>query len=217
MTRARKLLAPVLALGLLAGCSDGVVAGVRDAPAGARPGPGSAQWMGGSVPDIGGAWHWSRVEKLTLPDWVAEGIAGIQPEGPITIARCEASGTMMLDQTGATFTGLETKTSSICTTGGRQDVPPQQFVPPDAFLPVTVSGRIHGRSLRLLLDGVIVDCEYHVVIPHIQDGVAQAMSGGGPCVVPGHPKSDISLEPPPGAASQSRGGAVTLHWEAVRP
>lgn len=160
-----------------------------------------------SPADVSGSWNWSRVEQLTFPAWVATDIIGIQPEGPTTVARCQGSGTMSLIQADASFTGTFVQTAQECTTQGGQ-----AFQDPAAFVPVAIDeGRIRGQSIGLLLDGVVVDCLYHAVISEVQAGVALALAGVGRCIVPGHPKSELPLDPPPAGTS------TTLSWEAWRP
>jgi hypothetical protein len=170
----------------------------------------TALQSGGSPPDLSGAWNWSRVEQLTMPSWLAEFVIGIDPEGPITRATCEGSGTMTLTQTGATFTGTATQTTHGCETAGGQ-----QFQSPGAAMPIAVAdGRISGRAIRFSFSNPTVSpCPHQATISAIQGDTAVALTGTGRCFVPGHPKSEspILLDPPPGGTSK------TLTWQAVRP
>ncbi len=207
MFKPRKLLALTLGTAWLAGCSESGVTDVSPTRSDGQAVPPSARAYAGPAADLGGDWNWTSEEHLTIPDWVAVAIFGIQPEGPTTSARCENSGTMSLDQTDASFTGELFRTTHQCVTRGGQI-----FQDPAAFAPRAVTdGRIRGRSVRLRLDGPLVECLYHAVISDIQGGVATALDGGGRCIVPGHPQSDVPLDPPPAGTSK------TLDWEAVRP
>lgn len=159
---------------------------------------------------LAGDWTWTRLEQLTIPDWFAAGVLGIQPEGRYTHARCESSGVMWLSQAGADFEGAATATVQECLTSGGQG-----FVSPGFQIPTAVEqGRMRGNGLRFVLSNPMVrPCPFHATIEEISEGVATALSGGGRCVLPGHPRSEsvVQLDPPPGGTS------VTLRWEAVRP
>lgn len=203
------MLIPALLGGLtLIACRDDV-AGLGASQSEGRAAALSLQGAGGSVVDVSGDWNWSDVSHLTLPVFVAE-LTGIEPEGPITHARCEAAGTMTLTQTGTSFGGVAMTNFQQCVTLGGQ-----VFSSPDAGLPKAVGdGRIRGASVRFSFSNVVVTpCPYHAVISGVQDGVARALRGGGRCVVPGHPQSEspVMLDPPPGGTSK------TLRWVAVRP
>jgi hypothetical protein len=157
--------------------------------------------------DVGGDWRWSVELALSFPDWVAAGVFGIQPEGPITTARCAMTGTMTLIQDDDTFTGTSLITGGGCLTRGGQAF--MGIVAPEAI----VDGRITGRSLgwRQVVAGGLVACRLHAVIADEQAGLATVLDGGGPCIVPGHPKLDDPFDPPPG------GTQSILSWTAVRP
>lgn len=207
MTESRKLLALIVGIAGLTGCSESGITDASPPPSEGRGVPQPAAANAGAAVDVGGAWVFTREEQLTIPDWVAVAIFGIQPEGPVTIARCTSSGTMTLSQTDATFTGVSMRTAHQCVTRGGQP-----FQDPAAFAPVPITdGRIGGSAVRFLHDGPLVDCEHHAVISDVQGGVAVALDGGARCVVPGHPKSDVPLDPPPAGTSK------TLDWQAVRP
>lgn len=210
MTRSLKLLTLTMGAAWIAGCSDSGITDASSAEADEHGGPGSAQASAGPTADLDGSWNWSSEEHLTFPDWVALAVFGFTPqqiEGPTMSGRCENEGTLTLVQTDAAFTGVLTQTAHQCVTKGGQP-----FQDPGAFVPVAiVEGQIRGRSLRFLRDGFMVDCPQHGVISEIQGGVANALKGTAHCVVPGHPKSDVPLDPPPAGTSK------TLSWQAVRP
>lgn len=188
MSESRTFVAVAIGIALIAGCSETEIT---------EASPDRSPLMsahGGASIDISGDWLWSREEHLIFPAWVAELIFGIQPEGPTTSARCSGSGTMSLVQTGNTFSGVATSEGGQCTTRGGQvfaGVAPNEPI---------VDGQIRGKSVRFHLIGAggSVDCAMHAVISEIQAGTASALTGGGHCIVPGHPKSPIPLDPPPG-------------------
>lgn len=210
---AHSMLSTLVVASLLMGCSGESLMGPEAAPSEAVTfeSPAAKQAQKPAVVDVSGSWNWSRQEHLTLPDWVVTDILQptnptLTPEGPITQATCTGSGIMTLVQADATFSGTFTQTAHACVTTGGQD-----FKDPTAFVPVAVEeGRIRGRSIRMLLDDIMIDCIYHAVISKVQGGVAMALKGGGECIVPGHPKSEIPLDPPPAGTSK------TLSFTAVR-
>jgi hypothetical protein len=156
--------------------------------------------------DVSGTWDVAFVDRLRTPAWVAQDILGIVPEGPMTQIICTGSGSMTLTQAGASFSGTYMQNSNQCVTKAGQ-----VFQDPLTFIPFSVLGEINGSSLDLFIDGPAVDCDYRAVIADVDQGVATAISGGGPCLVPGHPKSDVPSGPPPAGTS------VTLSFEAWRP
>ncbi len=189
-------------IALSAACSPLAPAGTEtDSPLASVSG-GSSNIGPGQPLDLSGAWTWSREEHLTIPDWVAMFVIGIQPEGPVTQARCEGSGTMTLEQTGATFTGTATESSHQCVTSGGQ-----AFQAPGFADPILIAdGRIHGRSIRFSFSSpTVTPCPHHAVISAVDNGLALALDGTGQCFVPGHPKSEspIALPPPPGGTSKT--------------
>jgi hypothetical protein len=163
-----------------------------------------------AVPDVSEAWNWTRVEHLTMPAWVAQFVAGIVPEGPVTQAYCESAGTMNLSQSGATFSGPAAQTWISCVTKGGHE-----FQPPGWDLEIAVvDGRMKGSSIQFSFNSATpAPCPHHGVISAVTGGKATALSASGRCFVPGHPKSEspIVLLPPPAGTSK------TLAWEAVRP
>jgi hypothetical protein len=208
MLRLRKSIPVAIVLIAVAGCADGGISGVAGMSSG-RGSLAAGLTSAGSGADVAGDWQWSQELVLILPAWAAQGIFGIQPEGPTTYSRCSATGAMTLSQTGSTFTGTSQATSGQCVTKGGQiflGVAPAQPQP-------IVGGMIRGRSLQMhrIGAGGSVDCTSHGVITEVQDGEATALKGGGPCIVPGHPKSNVPLDPPPG------GVQTVLTWTAVRP
>ena len=163
-----------------------------------------------TVMDVSGVWEWSDVSRLTLPRSVAI-LSGIEPEGPITHARCEAHGSMTLSQAGSTFSGVASAMSQRCVTHGGQ-----VFSSPDAGLPKAVAGgEINGMGLRFsFANSLITPCPHQAVVSEVQNGVASALSGGGRCFVPGDPQYAGPLPPPPAGEG---GTSKTLSWEALRP
>lgn len=205
----REAIAFVLALSILSlgGCSGdgltGIDAEVSDKTSTPRS---TVAKQGQSAYEVGGLWNWSREEHLTFPSWVAQAIFGVNPEGPTTTARCVGSGRMTLVQVGSTFTGLLDKSVHECVTKGGQ-----VFQDPVGFAPTPiVGGKLQGRSLSMLLDGAMVNCRYHAIAKDVDGNTAVKLEGGGTCIVPGHPKSDVDLPPPPAGTSK------TLSFTAVR-
>ena len=148
------------------------------------------------APDLSGSWNWSAVGRLTVPASVVERLFGIEPEGPITHLRCESSGTMELTQTGASFSGLATRTAVSCETGlGHVFVPaPPGFT---NSLPVE-EGTITGRGVHFLLGSVGgLGCPHNGAITDVEDGTATEITANGRCILPGHPQSPAPLDPPP--------------------
>jgi hypothetical protein len=156
--------------------------------------------------DLSGDWSWRAEHQLTFPDWVANFVFGIDPEGPTTIARCEEIGDLTLIRTGSTFAGTLLTTRDRCTTRRGQD-----FEDPGGGVPTLIEvGDIRGRSVTLLLKGPLVDCVYRGVITTGDGGQPTTMEGTGRCIIPGHPKSSAPLDPPPAGTSK------TLSWSARR-
>jgi hypothetical protein len=196
-------LARVLAGLVFAGCSaDGPFA--PDAEPGPLPVPQMANVA--AVADISGQWNWTREEHLTFPDWVAPIIFGVLPEGPTTTARCSLTGVLTVIQTGTSITGSYGAMTSTCVTKGGQ--PFSVVLGP----PEPITGRITGKSVRFETDGFPVDCVHHGTVTDGQGGVAAEIRGGGRCIVPGHPKSDV-----PGFGPPPAGTEVFTSWVAFRP
>jgi hypothetical protein len=203
MPGARNLGLWALAVAASAACSDG----------GTLTGLPEGQLLmsahAGAAIDVSGDWLWSSEEKLSFPVWVAQGIFGIDPEGPTTQARCTATGTMTLEQVDRIFSGVSVRTGGECVTPGGQ-----------VFSGVTggasepgFDGEINGRNLswQEFVAAGMVACSMRAVISAFDGTTAIELSGGGPCIVPGHPKSVIPLDPPPG------GHQTILSWSATRP
>jgi hypothetical protein len=189
------LVAAALAL-VLGGCS-------ADAPT--EPGmlPAYAVAAAASPISVAGDWHWTREERLTFPPFAALAIFGVQPEGERTVATCHAEGTISFNQDGTSFSGTEVTVAGICETQGGQAF----AIDPAA----SVAGEVVGRvSLHMIFQGM-VPCLLHAVARDITDGVANALAGGGRCIIPGHPQSPVpGFDPPP------LGTEVITSWNAVR-
>ena len=169
---------------------------------------GSLSQLQSSTPDVSGAWVWSTTEHLTLPPFVAEQIFEITPEGMVTQLWCQTSGTLTLVQTGSTFTGSGTQ-SATCETGGGH-----RFDSPPTATPPTIQvndGRIRGKALEFTVDSGGMDCPHKGAITDLDGAVATELRATGRCIVPGHPKSPVPLEPPPAGTSKS------ISWVATRP
>lgn len=183
--------------GALAACADDAAVlapeSAPDGPAFARPAP----------VDISGQWNWSERGRLILTV-EATPLFGVVPEGPRTILVCESGGTLTIDQSGDTFTGSATQTSSCETNGGQVVVPP-------AFPPALdiVDGTIRGARISFTFGAGPIPCPYTAVVSS-GGGVATALNGTGRCIVPGHPQSPLPVPPPPIAPTK------TIEWNAWR-
>lgn len=200
----RKLFALAIALASLAACSDG---GITDVSPAANPLMG-VHANGGASIDLRGQWTWSDAETLILPAWaMAIAFPTVEAEGPTTHIRCESTGTMTLEQIGNEFSGESVRTTHECVTRGGQVFGGGAA----AFLPQPITdGQIRGRSIVMHRFGNNTNCVYHGVISGVQGGTATALNGGAQCIVPGHPKSVLPLDPPPGGVDK------VLEWTAVR-
>ena len=140
-----------------------------------------------AVPDVSGLWNWSGTGHLTVPSSEVQRLLGIPPEGPVTHLRCEATGTMELLQTGTTFSGLATRNTSRCETGGGLvlELPTATF--PNT-LPV-VDGLITGRAVHFLFGAVAgLGCPHNGAIQDVVEGAATELRATGRCIIPGHPQ-----------------------------
>jgi len=126
----------------------------------------------------------------------------------MTHLRCETSGTMLLVQSGTTFSGLATRTGGSCETeAGLVFVPPPSAWPNS--LPVA-EGRITGRGIHFLF-GVVagMGCPHHGAITNVEGGTATELKANGRCIIPGHPQSPAPLGPPPLGTSHDTSFVVT--------
>jgi hypothetical protein len=203
MAAATRFIALLGLAAVAAGCADDPVGpGPAAAPDPAHDAAGLA-----ATPDLSGEWSFARVVKLSLPDWAAREIFGIEPEGPMTHLRCESGGTLEILQDGDGFHGTAYIDGTECETGGGY-----HFSRPAGMATLT-DGNIVGRSLDYIWDGDgpgPVFCPTHGVVAGASDGTATSMAGSGRCIVPGHPSSPAPVDPPPGGTSK------VLHWEAWR-
>jgi hypothetical protein len=175
-----------------AGCSSDQLAGPEDGLSMALDAA-AAQSV-----NVDGVWNVDRVVQITAPEWVAELIFGVVPEGPVTHIRCETTGTMELFQDGDTFDGTAASTSECETRGG------QTFSSGTADIEI-LDGTINGRSIKFVwIDDVV--CPYKLSL----SSDADRLSGTGRCIVPGHPQSPVPMDPPPAGTSK------TLSFEATR-
>lgn len=198
--RSRSLLPPAIVLALLAACTGDDITG----PSTSEP---AAAVVSAAVPDLGGEWRWTNVEKVSMPPFLAM-LLGIVPEGDLTHARCESGGTMTLQQSGGSFVGSAKKLSNACTTEGGQ-----AFNQPGTDFVVT-DGRVDGRSVRFsFATATVAPCPHRAVIAELDGGTPITLTGNGRCFLPGHPRS----ESPGPAGPPSRGESRTISWLAVRP
>lgn len=199
-------IAVIAAAALLSACR-----GVEDAPQGSALSavPTGPSAIKPSPASVSGSWNWSAIEHLTVPPFVAQVLFLIEPEGPVTQLRCESSGTLMLVQSGTSFSGTGTQ-AAVCETGGGH-----VFVsPPSGTAPsVAISdGRITGNALRFVVNpgGGDLACPFQGRITEADGATAMALRATGRCIVPGHPQSPVPLDPPPAGTSK------TLQWVATR-
>ena len=194
MSTAGKLIGLVFVSTWLMACADQSL-GPRPTTLELEGGPAFSQ-LAGEPADVSGTWAYAGEALLIVPDWMAEFVLGIDPEGPRTHIRCTFSGTAELVQNGATFTGTDMEDPNQCVTRGGQ-------VFQDEGGPVSVvDGRIRGRSVSFVIDNFPVFCPQQLLISEIQNGVANRMSGTGRCIVPGHPQSPVDAPPPPVGVSK---------------
>jgi hypothetical protein len=207
--RAMFLMSSSTALVFVVGCSVADRAPFEPMASSAAP-TGPSAIVTSSVPDVSGSWNWSGSGHLTVPSTEVERLLGILPEGPITHLRCEATGTMELSQTGATFSGLATRNISRCETGdGRVLALPAATFP--NTLPV-VEGLITGRAVHFLLGAVAgLGCPHNGAIQDVVEGAATEFRATGRCIIPGHPQSPVPRDPPPAGTSHD------LSFVAIRP
>jgi hypothetical protein len=169
---------------------------------------GSSAVAANADPDVSGAWNWTATGHLTIPAAFVERLLGIAPEGPITHVRCESAGAMELVQSGATFSGLATRTTSSCETGeGRVFELPSTTFP--ASLPVA-DGLITGNAVHFLLGSVAgLGCPHRGAISGIDGELATTLRAAGRCIIPGHPQSPAPANPPPGGTSHDTSFVAT--------
>jgi hypothetical protein len=126
--------------------------------------------------NLSGHWAWSETVTTIFPPFIA-GIVGIEPEGPVTHATCYDAGVLTLVQTGDTFVGTATQTSTCTTRGGQQYQPP---FPPTLEV---LGGQIHGQSFEFEFSG---GCPYRGTASLV-DGVVVRIGGTGKCEIFLHP------------------------------
>jgi hypothetical protein len=161
-----------------------------------------------AVPDVSGSWNWSGAGHLTIPASDVERLLGIEPEGPITHLRCEATGTMEVSQAGTVFNGSATRSTSRCETGGGR-----VLALPTATFPETLriaEGLIEGRAVHFLFGAVAgLGCPHNGAIQNVVEGVATELRATGRCIIPGHPQSPVPRDPPPAGTSHDTSFVAT--------
>jgi hypothetical protein len=205
--RATFVLSATALIVFLVACSEADRAGSGAMATSAVP-TGPSAIVTSAVPDVSGLWIWSGSGHLTVPSTEVERLLGILPEGPITHLRCESTGTMELSQTGTTFSGLATRNTSRCETGGGRvlELPTATF--PNT-LPV-LEGLITGRAVHFLLGAVAgVGCPHNGAIQDVQEGAATELRATGRCIIPGHPQSPVPRDPPPAGTSHDTSFVAT--------
>lgn len=203
--RATILMASSTAIVFL-GCSGGDRGALESVANSAVPTGPSA--VTGSIPDVSGSWNWSATGHLTVPAPEVQRLLGIQPEGPITHLRCEATGTMELSQAGASFSGSVSRDSSRCETGGGRVLALPTATFPDTFL--VADGLITGRAMHFLLSAVAgLGCPHNGAIQDVAEGVATGLRASGRCIIPGHPQSPAPRDPPPAGTSHNTSFVAT--------
>lgn len=171
----------ILAILLLAGCSDEAPTSVDLGSVEPSSAPETAAAQ--QVPDLTGTWAWSETTVIQVREPYVVPFFGIQPEGPITHVRCDSEGTLSLNQTGSTFNGSGTQ-SSTCVTQGGQAVPAP--FPPTLTL---IDGEVRGRSFRFTYDagpfptGETIFCPYQGSI-RVEGDMAVELKGHGDCLLP---------------------------------
>jgi hypothetical protein len=173
---ARPLAAVSLVLGVLSAGGCGSDAAVLTAPSESELGTTASSSVQDAAIDLGGTWTWTETVTTIFPPLIAE-ILGITPEGPVTHATCYDNGTLTLAQSGNTFDGTATQTSTCTTNGGQQYTPP---FPPTLDV---LDGRIDGSSIDFSFsDG----CPYHGTVS-LEGGIAVQIGGTGKCEIMLHP------------------------------
>ena len=137
--------------------------------------------------DLSGPWLWEEDILVVLPGEVVMDVFGVaESEGPVMILRCQTWGDMTLTQSGNSFDGLATQSSS-CTTRGGQPAMHPPF--PPGF---GVSGSIYGRFVSFSADvGDGIDCSYHGIV-RVRFGQTEAVNATGGCDVPAPFEPNVS-------------------------
>jgi hypothetical protein len=156
-----------------------------------------------AAPDVSGEWSWNEHGRYILSE-AAAALFGVAPEGPRTILDCESGGTLTIVQSGTTFAGTATQTSSCETSGGQVAASPP--FPPELDI---IDGTIQGRRISFTFGAGPIPCPYTATVA-VEGGQALAMDGTGRCIPPGHPLSVLPVPPPPLAPGK------TIDWNAWR-
>lgn len=152
-----------------------------------------------AVPDVSGEWAWSETQRFLLSADLAA-LIGIVPEGTHTDVTCHNSGTMVLDQDGAAFTGVAGQEGDCVTTGGQEF----EFDIPFPFIEI-VEGRVSGRTVHFGFSSPL--CPYRGVL-QFDGGDVAGIGGGGT----GQCRPPFSLDGTPPFDQL----AITSRWQAAR-
>jgi hypothetical protein len=131
-------------------------------------------------PDVDGSWAWQERAVLVLPGPAAQFAFQIpESEGPVMRIYCESEGLLTISQSGDTFTGTATQSSS-CRTQGGQAVGVVPFPPGFEF-----SGSISGQSIRINTADLIlgISCDYRGSL-QVDGGLAITLKAAGNCDSP---------------------------------
>jgi hypothetical protein len=205
--RATSVVSAAALVVFLVACSraDRVASGTQATPA-VPIGPSAL--VTSPVPDVSGPWNWSGTGHLSIPASEVKRLLGIEPEGPITHLRCEATGTMAVSQAGTVFNGSATRSTGRCETGGGR-----VLALPTATFPATLpiaEGLIEGRGVHFLLGAVAgLGCPHNGAIQDVVEGVATELRATGRCIIPGHPQSPVPRDPPPAGTSHDTSFVAT--------
>ena len=119
--------------------------------------------------EISGDWVWSESNVIMVPGYVS-GFLGIEQEGPTLHLDCEVAGTLVITQTGNTYTGEATQSGECFSQGGQGPIFP--------FLPTLHPTGEIGPGKSFFID--FGDCEYNghlSVDPQTREVLAMSATG----------------------------------------